>query len=113
LEWWLSIQDNYNWFVQLELDGQKVPILDKEPEIFHDLLPYWEAFRALISCRNTGFGIGHIFYSEIVAYLNENEILRYERATYIKWIQFIDSVFVELVNKKEKPKVKLKDKPKT
>jgi len=74
-------------------------------------LPYWEAFRTLISCRHIGFGLGHIFYSEIIAYLNENQIFPHERPTYIRWIQFLDSTFVELTNSKKAPKVKMKNKP--
>lgn len=52
--------------------------------------------------------MGYIPYSEIVHYLNENEIdNRNERLEYIRWIQFIDAEYVSFnyeEQKKKKPK---------
>jgi len=53
--------------------------------------------------RQSGFGIGYIPYSEIIAYLNENNIFEKPyREEYIKWIQFLDQEYLKIQNKEIK-----------
>ncbi len=89
----------------MQAEGHTIPELEDQPELFQDLMPYYRAFSVLSSSRESGFSIGYIKYSEIVHYLNEENIYGPERLEYIRWVQFIDGEFVALKND-DKPKPK-------
>jgi len=85
------------------LSGIPVKEFDEQPELFSDLIPYWQAFHELSTSRQMGMGLGYIPYSVIVDYLNEEQIFSVnERDEYRHWIQVIDRIYVELQNEKTK-----------
>ncbi len=85
----------------MEDEGHIIPELVNRPELFPDAIPYFSAFSELTTSRQSGFAVGHILYSEIISYLNEHQIFNTEdREEYIKWIQFIDGLYVANSNKK-------------
>ncbi len=50
----------------------------------------------MINTRQSGFGVGHIPFSEIREYLFELHIFDFdERWEYIRWIQFLDREYVK------------------
>ncbi len=82
--------------------GNTLPPLQEEPDLNDCIVPYWRAFTALASSRQSGMGLGYIPYSEIVFYLNENDIFdQEERERMLNIIQFIDGKYVELKNVKK------------
>jgi hypothetical protein len=95
--------------------GKSVPeALANPPELFYDAIPFWEAFSALSSSRQQGMGIGYIPYSEVSAYLDENEVFELEeRHRFRHYIRVIDGVFVEKQSAKIKSKTDSNKKPQT
>ncbi len=85
---------------------------EKEPELFFDAMPIWNAFRALSSSRNSGFSIGYIPFSEISDWLSENDIISLEeRRHYRQFITFIDEIWVSRLSEKQSKKQKLQQPP--
>ena len=98
--------DSLQFFINIEEEGgETLPPLLEEPDVSIYLMEYWGAFRTLSHSRSSGFGVGPIFYSEIVCYLDENKIFdSNEREKYINIIQRLDTVFINLANSSKKPK---------
>jgi hypothetical protein len=89
--------------------GIPVKEFDDQPELFNDMIPFWQAFHELSTSRQMGMGLGYIPYSTIVDYLNEEQIFNInERDEYRQWIQTIDRIYVELQNVKTKESQELK-----
>ncbi|MCP3684780.1 MAG: hypothetical protein GY861_19095 [bacterium] len=81
--------------------GNTLPPLQEEPDLNDCVVPYWRAFTTLAPSRQAGMGLGYIPYSEIICYLNENDIFdQEERARMLNVVQFIDSEYVILKNTK-------------
>jgi len=60
-------------------------------------MPYWRAFTVLSTSRESGMGMGHIPYSEIICYINEHRIKNIDdRNTFVNFVQYIDDNFVKL-----------------
>ena len=78
--------------------GKPLPqSLQNQPELFYDAIPYWMAFNALSSSRQSGMGLGYIPYSEITSYLDDQRIFNLdERDDYRYHITHIDHTFVEI-----------------
>ena len=97
-----KVGDRLEFLEKMEDEGHVIPELQNQPELFQDAFPYLSAFHALSSSRQMGFGIGYIPYSEIHAYLNEQQIYNPdERIEYFKWIKFIDQLYVVHNNQKK------------
>jgi len=74
------------------------------PTLFFDAVPLWNAFMNLSSSRQMGMGLGAIPYSEISAWLSENDIIGFEdRERHRRFITFVDHKYLEIKNA-EKPK---------
>jgi hypothetical protein len=87
-----------------EREGRPIVIkkLNNRPELFIDLYPYWQAFNILTDSRPVGFGVAPIPFSEIASFLFAMKIDGLEERTeYIRWVQYIDTIFVEEARKKE------------
>lgn len=116
--------DQYEWFLKLQEERDQkaeaqdrestlLPALASKPEIFPDLMLYWNAFQELTTSRDTGFGVGYIKYSEITNYLTEELIFEYsERREWIHWIQTIDRLWVKMQSEKQKKEQDRKNKGK-
>ena len=94
-------------FIQ-KLEEEGVVIKEREksreemPDLFFDAVPFWNAFQELSASRQSGFGIGHIPYSEISCWLDENDIISMEtRRHYRRFISFIDGLWVGKMNEKQ------------
>lgn len=99
------------WFEKLEQEGTHIPLLDTRPELYPDLIKYFEAFNALSSSRATSFsGAGHIPRSEARSYIIEElRILDFEeQQEFLHWIQVMDNEFVGFHSEKSKKKTRPK-----
>ena len=86
----------------MEDEGHVIPELQNKPDLFDSAIPYLNAFHALSTSRQIGFGIGFIPYSEIYTYLNENNIYDIDdREDYYHFIKFIDVIYVQISNSKK------------
>lgn len=94
----------------MEQEGTHIPLLDTRPDLYPDLIKYFEAFNALSSSRTTSFsGAGHIPISEIRSYLDEMNTMDFEeRQEYIHWIQTLDNEYVGFHSEKSKKRTKPK-----
>jgi hypothetical protein len=79
-----------------------LPALANQPDLFPDLAIFYNAFNALSTSRDSGFGMGYIKYSEISKYIDEWQIWNMEeRFEWIHWIQTIDRIYVKLQSDKQ------------
>jgi len=80
-----------------------------QPELTQESAPYYLAFNEVSTSRQMGMGLGHIPYSEITGYLNENDIDHPEdRKRYRKFIVLLDNLYVKKSNEKSENKSKKK-----
>jgi hypothetical protein len=122
LEWQDQYGDKLDWFMKLQEDLDKkaekagkestlLPALAKRPEIFQDLVIFYNAFNAVSPSRQSGMGLGYIPLSEIRGYLDEFGVCGTEaRLEWINWIQFIDRTYVRLHSEKKEKEAKSKTK---
>lgn len=96
------------WVRQLEEEGHDTTgILEEEPILFPDLLPYWNAFHILSSSRNSGLSIGTIPLPAYESYFRIFGIDSLEeRFNYIKFVGVLDSEFVSWQGEKNEQKRK-------
>lgn len=98
----MNVGDKYEWFLELEAEGNDVPALKDMPVLYEDLVPFWRAFNELSRTRPVGMGVGAIPMSEILAWLDLHEIGGFEdRIEYARWIGYLDSLFLEYQSKKQ------------
>ena len=88
----------------MQESGVEVKELNDQPEMFEDLIIYWRAFNILSTSRQSGFGLGYIPFNQIVAFLDEERIVGYERGDYVEWIQTIDKIYVKVNSDQQKSK---------
>ena len=95
----------FEWFLQLEKDGQRVEALDKKPVLYRDLENDYRAFIALNASRPIGMVEGAIPLSEIYAYMQIFEISNYDqRKLFIQRIRFLDKIYLDFAHKKPEKK---------
>ena len=121
MEWQNQYGEDYEWFLKLQesrdekaakagKESSLLPALANKPDLFSDLIIYYQAFQAVSTSRDSGFGIGYIKLSEIRGLLDEWNLYNYEdRLEWIQWIQFIDRIFVKLQSDKQKKNKKSKE----
>lgn len=81
--------------------GKNTPALDNRPDLFLDLVEYWEAFWELRKRRPRGQGIVPIPISEIVSWLDLSLIKDLEsRRDYLRWITALDNEWAAFAQKK-------------
>ncbi len=85
-----------------ERSGKLPKALEQEPEVFEDMLPYWEAYGDLMHSRSIGMSVGPIPLSEIVAYLTLFPGLREDLL--VRMVRELDEVYLEHHNAKQKQK---------
>lgn len=85
------------WVKQLEADGHDTTgMLDDEPEIFQDLIVYWNAFHILSSSRSSGFGIGAIPLSAYESYFRIFDVDSLEeQLDYLRFVGVLDSEYLK------------------
>lgn len=85
------------WVEQLKKDGHDTTgILEDEPELFPDLIVYWNAFHFLNSSRNSGMSIGAIPLPAYESYFHIFGIDSLEeRLEYIRFVSVLDSEFLK------------------
>ena len=108
-------QTKLEWVQQLEKDGHDTTgMLDEEPELFSDLIPYWGAFHMLTSSRNVGMSVGSIPLPAYESYFRIFGIDSLEeQLTYLKFVGVLDSEFLSWQGEKsEKERQKNQSKPK-
>lgn len=110
-------QTKLEWVRQLEEDGHDTTgILEEEPTLFSDLVPYWNAFHILSSSRSSGMSVGAIPLPAYESYFRIFGIDSLEeQLNYIKFVGVLDSEFLlwqgeksEQRQKKNKAKNKTK-----
>jgi hypothetical protein len=83
--------------------GKLPTALDEEPELFVDVLPYYEAYRDLMNSRSIGMAVGPVPMTEIAAYLTLHPHL--DAGLLIRYVRELDGVYLEHVaNNRQKPK---------
>lgn len=90
----------------------KMPLpesLKNAPSLYKGLEFYYNAFRHLSTCRQSGMGIGNIDYFMCIRYCNEHDIVDDQREDFITVIMAMDETFVEYCNKKAKKKKSKKE----
>ena len=110
-------QTKREWVEQLKADGHDTTgMLDEEPELFSDLVPYWMAFHILSSSRTSGMSIGSIPLPAYESYFRIFGIDSLEeRLVYLKFVGTLDSEFLSWQgekSEKEKRKNEAKNKAK-
>jgi hypothetical protein len=88
----------------LAIEGEQVPELEQQPELYDDLWPFWNIFLELCASRGAGFsGPNPICYTEIESVLNihniKDESIR-QRTTHL--VKILDTVFIKAIQTKEK-----------
>jgi hypothetical protein len=84
--------------------GLPTPLYDEQPHPYPDLQSIWRAFTDLSSRRRCGFaGEDPIQFSEIMAWLELNEIDRRRWRDYVEPIQSLDRVYMK-ESEKARPK---------
>lgn len=98
------------WVEQLEADGHDTTgMLDDEPDLFKDLIQYWQAFHVLSSSRSSGMSIGAIPLSAYESYFRIFGIDSLEeRLNYIKFVGILDNEFLEYQREKDEAEKKKK-----
>jgi hypothetical protein len=110
-------QTRREWVQKLRDDGiDTTGLLDEEPDIFEDLIPYWIAFQVLTSSRNSGMGLGAIPLPAYESYFRIMGIDSLEeRLEYIYFVGILDHEFLKWngeQHEKESKKNKSKSAPK-
>jgi len=109
-------QTKLEWVRQLEEDGHDTTgMLDEEPELFTDLVPYWSAFHTLSSSRNSGMSIGAIPLPAYESYFRIFGVDSHEeQLNYLKFVGVLDSEFLKWQgDKSEKERQKSEHKSKS
>jgi hypothetical protein len=90
-------QTKLEWVRQLEADGHDTTgMLDEEPDLFHDLHPYWNAFQILSSSRNSGMSIGAIPLPAYESYFRIFGIDSLEeQLAYLKFVGALDNTYLK------------------
>ena len=90
-------QTRGEWVKELEEDGHDVTgLLEEEPDLFPDLVPYWMAFHQLSSSRNSGMSIGSIPPPAHESYFRIMGIDSLEeRLEYIHYIGVLDGEYLK------------------
>lgn len=104
-------QTRGEWVEQLKADGHDTTgMLEDEPELFDDLVPYWNAFHVLSSSRSSGMSIGAI---PLPAYESYFRIFRIdsleERLEYIHYVSILDGEFLKWQGEKSEKDRKKKE----
>jgi len=67
------------------------------PQLYPDLVPYWEAFQDLLLTKQSGFsGAESVTYTEILSYFQIKGVPREEWKEFSKWILVLDNEFIKL-----------------
>ena len=91
----MRYKDKISWFIELEKEGETIPALDKEPEIYPSLVEHWRCFNTLNTSRQMGFSSGYIKYSDIILYMNELKMIGVEnRIEFLEKVQTIDNLYM-------------------
>lgn len=70
-------------------------ILDSRPRLFFWLIPVWEAYQKLATCRAPGFsGVSRIPWTAVDAYANRKEICGYHFDRLEHLIEVLDGVYL-------------------
>ena len=87
-------------------EGKPVTAYETRPILFNELEIYWRDFFVLSKSRPIGFSVGYIPVSEIMGYyMNLFEIKNISTIMHlINRIQLIDSIYLEILNSKNKEK---------
>ena len=103
MRWNLAVGDSRERLEGLRRRGQRVAILDNEPELFPDLLPIWSAFAKLSAGRPIGpAGPCGLPAGEIVAYLEFIGIEGTEdRMDFFHLIRALDNEFIAWQGKQQ------------
>lgn len=96
------------WVESLEADGiDTTGMLDDEPDLFSDLIEYWQAFHILSSSRSTGFGVSSIPLPAYESYFNIMGVDSLEeRFNYIKFVGVLDNEFMRWQGEKNEAEKK-------
>ncbi len=84
--------------------GGTFPALTEKPNLSFGDEFYLNSFFRLSSSRSVGMGVGNIPLSEIILYCDWIE--ESEPEVFVEIIQFMDSVYLDLQNKKNESKKK-------
>ncbi|MHC5053639.1 MAG: phage tail assembly chaperone [Planctomycetota bacterium] len=71
--------------------GVKVDALEREPQLYEDLVPVWNAFLALDRARSVGFVPNPITVEAIAVYLDLYAVEGDERRLWFERIQAMDA----------------------
>jgi hypothetical protein len=90
------------------VDGGGIPdVLLNRPLLYLDLEIYWDAFIELSRTRSIGFVANPINITDISNYLDFLEIyVMSERREYVKWIWYLDSIYMKYLQDTENSKRK-------
>ena len=92
-------------------------MLDEEPDIFSDMVPYWMAFHILTSSRSSGMGVGAIPLPAYESYFRIFGVDSLEeQLNYLKFVGVLDSEYLKWQGEKSeetKRKNEAKSKPKS
>ena len=80
--------------------GKPVAALDSRPILYDHNVVYWRSWLDLRNSRQSGFGIGHIPVTEVVAYMDLIDVEQDERLHFLRMVNALDRRFVELANEK-------------
>lgn len=107
-------QTRLEWVTKLEEEGNDTTgILDERPELFADLIVYWDAFHTLSPSRNSGMSIGAIPLPAYESYFRIFGIDSLEeQLEYIKFVGALDSEFLQWQGEKSEANKENKSKQK-
>lgn len=94
--------DKEDWLLEVSQANNFVPsAIRNKPELTENLNFIWYSFQVLSGSRQSGYGILQaITLNEIKSYIELYEI-EYDTEIFVELIQYMDSVFLQKVNKKK------------
>lgn len=95
MRWFSRYGKQYEWFLDLEAEGQEIEALDKLPSI-QGLEFYWVAWTRLTTCRAFGMAAGPIPWTAIQEYADRHGVDAEQRYMLERVINGLESVQTDL-----------------
>lgn len=106
----MKVGDNLGYFRLLsEERGSLVPALQSQPELYPDVIVFWEAFNELSTHRQSGFAANPISVADIKAYSDLMGWGAWMGSQLMKYVRALDQAYLEWVNTPKEDRGKKKN----